>query len=207
MDSTKDLIDELVLKMGMAGDAAARAQALLFFQRAERELCGLRRWWFLADRIDFLFTEGIKDYTCDSDTAEVRALYGLNGTTMTNIVWRTWRHLFEHSISAGAVPMAWSLRPQEPTTQLVQLSIWPVPSVNSTGYMDRFIRPRVLADSAESFSRFPVEWRSLLRFRAFELLAEHEEKPGLAQKYASDKQILLASAIQQDEAHMMGVRP
>lgn len=183
-DSTADMIDYMALGYNSA-ITADRADLLFWLQASEEELGLLTDWHWREERISFTFTEGDYLFLLPEETAAVLNLYDDTGLQLRFVPGRIFDRYYRNVPSTGT-PTRWSAQPRDEASQQINLRVWPTATSDLSGLMDRELRPPTLADDAGSYSRFPREARVIVCLNAMKHMANHEDRKGVADAYASD---------------------
>lgn len=179
--------------------AAERVKLLQFAQDVEAEVLAMRRWWFLWARKDLSWTNAEPDYALPVTIASIDSLSDEDGLQLTRVSPAAWRNVYRKSTSTG-VPTIWAEQPRNPTTQVLNISVWPTPITDDgvgTATYDGRLYVLALVDSV-TYSIIPEEFRPILSLGMHEKMAMDEEKVQLDAALIARRDALIAAMITED---------
>lgn len=193
------MIDHLVERYGLTG-AGARSRCLKWLQLAEEETWSAGDWWFKQQRDDVPMSGGTTEYALSTGTARLFALERGDGSAMRRLHPDDFRALAGSDATSGYPELYCHLEPS--ATGYFRVKVWPVPLGVETLKAVYSSPPKTLADSTESVSGLPSDWRYLVLLRAEVYASLHLGQAGQAEGFLGRYQEGL-SALVRDAAGQM----
>ena len=202
---TASLITDAEVFNASSSQASERVKLLQYAQDVEAEILALRRWWFLTVQRTFSFLSGVQEVNIADDIANVLNISDFNGLQLGEADGRTWRNVFQKSITTGR-PEFWNEQPRNDASQILVVSLWPIPSTTENGKFEGRLHAVALADNNANYSRIPEEYRAILSIGMHEKMALDEEKVQLQQGLLTRRDNLVSAMVAEDTGRGAGSR-